>query len=228
MNKLPILGFALLLSSSILGQSRIAIGLDIKPQIHSTIGRNNFINSETKRREVSMNLSGGLEIEYLINEKFSIGTGLNYNPQGISKEQLNIDDYGDRYFEANFDYVRIPIDIVFYLPKFDNNKKIFLSAGLGTNLLITVEDNLGEVVDFLNCVCDDSETRYNKLVFDLQMSTGFEYHFTNNLFLLTKLEMLSGISRFHKHYPIGSSTEIEVNSRIISLGLAVGILYRFT
>ena len=226
MNKLPILGFALLLSSSLLAQSKIAIGLDIKPQMHSIIGKNNFVNSQTQHREVTLNLSAELALDYLINENYSISSGLSYNPQGISKEQINVADFGNRSFEANVDYVRIPIGLTFYLSKF-GDYRINLSVGLGMNYLLTVKDNLGEVMDFINCVCDDPEVRYNKLVFDSQMSTGLEYHLTESVLLLTELKMLLGINRYHKPYPIGSNADIEINSRVISLGLGVGVRYRF-
>ena len=221
MRKKIFFGFIFLfLNTSLFSQNQILIGFDLKPQITSLVGENNFMGYETNNREVDTKIGMSLRLDYFLKEKISIGSGICYNPQGIKREDLTVEIWGDRFFIADIDYLRIPINITYYIKRNDN-LNIKISSGVGFNYLLQVTDNLGNIVNFINSPITEPKDRYIKLVFDAVASVGIDYKLINKLYLTTDIEGMVGLNKFHESYISG----IDIDSKTISAGLIVGIKY---
>jgi len=196
------------------------IGFEIKPQITSIIGENKFFRYQTNYREVDNKIGMSLRLDYFLKEKISIGSGIGYNPQGIKKEVLTKEVWGDKFFQTDIDYLRMPINITYYVKK-KENLNIKISTGVGFNYLLHVTDNLGNVVNFINSVMMEPKERYTKLVFDAAVSVGIDYKITNSLYTTANIEGMIGLNNFHESYMSG----IDIDSRTISAGLILGLKY---
>ena len=196
------------------------IGFDIKPQITSIIGENDFMGYQTNKREADNKIGMSLRLDYFLKKKISIGSGICYNPQGIKREDLTVETWGSRFFQADIDYLQIPIYITYYFKKNDN-LNIKISSGIGFDYLLHVTDNLGDIVNFINSPIAEPKDRYTRLVFDAVASVGIDYKITNRIYLTTAIEGMIGLNKFHKPYISG----IDVDSRIISAGLILGFKY---
>lgn len=222
MKKLIIFGFAILLNSFLYGQNKLDIGIIIKPQVSSLMGRNDILGQKLEYRNAMVSLAGGLSLGYELNQWISIHSGIFYQPQGVKKEKIAVPGY--IYFTTNIKYMRIPLAASINLTE-RNKLSINLSAGLGFNYLLKAEDNLREVVSFfVNTIIEETEgDRYNKCMLDSQISFEINYNLYKNLFLMGNLELIQGISRFHKEYSLGSNADINMKSRIFNMGLAIGM-----
>lgn len=212
------------MNSSLFAQNQISIGFDLIPQITSIVGENDFIDSQTDYRKADYNIGLGLTFDYFFTEQISINSGIRYNPQGIKKEKVTIDPYGERFFQSDIGYLRIPLNATYYLNK-TNDLRIKIAAGMGFNYLLHVTDNLGDVINFVNTILKEPEDRYNKIVIDAVASIGLDYNLTNKMYLTTDLEGLIGLNKFHKSYSLGTNADIDIDSKIFSLGIKVGLRY---
>ncbi|MEI7504494.1 MAG: outer membrane beta-barrel protein [Paludibacter sp.] len=213
------------INNPIFAQNKFEAGFDFKPQLTSLSGKDNFINSHTNSRKEKTIISFGLSLGYNMKDKIIVSTGVNYNPQGIAKEKVTINNIGESYFKTDMDYLRIPIKFSFSLFQI-NDFRFKISTGLGVNYLLKVEDNLINVLDFVNSIIKEPDERYNKFVFDVLTSFGFDCKISDKLYLETNLEGLYGINKFHKKYYLGSNGNIEIDSKNCSLGLIIGLRYK--
>ena len=101
-----------------------------------------------------------------------------------------------------------------------------IATGLGLNYLLNTDDNLTDIINFLNCIIKEPDQRYNQFVFDASVSIGFDYSISGKLMLTADLENVIGLNRFHQPYSLGSNADIDINSRICSLGLEIGLKYK--
>jgi len=109
MKKMTFFGLILIFANIYLfAQNQISIGFFLKPQITSIVGENDFIFSQTDYRKVDYNIGLGLTFDYFFTEQISISSGIYYNPQGIKKEKVTIDSYGERFFQSDIDYFLTP------------------------------------------------------------------------------------------------------------------------
>ena len=86
--------------------------------------------------------SFGLSAEYIINEKLSLLSNINYDNKAMKLENFrNIEGNGDTYFLDNtikFNYINIPINIRYNIGK---NNKIFADAGIFYNHFLNVKNS---------------------------------------------------------------------------------------
>lgn len=208
----------ILISNTIFSQGKLEFGLGLKPQYTNTIRTAPMIKSSTVYRQGRMSLSYGLLLGYRLNNLISFNSGMFYNPQGIKKEKLD-GDYGVRFLEMKYNYIRIPIYVKFCLPN-KSPLQLTLSSGLGINYLINVQDNISRVINFVDCIPYPIEERYKKLMLDYSLSFGINYQFAHKVSLMTDFEGIVGLNRVDKNKGCWS-----VNSKIFNIGINVGVKY---
>ncbi len=203
------------------------MGLELKPQVTTLIGKNDFLNSQTISRNPDFKLGYGLNIDFVLTEKISIGSGAYYNPQGIEQETVKIGNYEeDFFFHAEMTYLRIPLNFNYHFKHTENYNLIF-SIGAGYNYLLDVSDDLRLTIGILNTPIAEPQDRYNQTFFDANVSMEFNYKILNGLYFNSKAEGIVGLTRFHAPYRIASNANVDINSRLLSVGISIGFNYLF-
>lgn len=213
---------SLFLTNVSFAKDKLSIELSLKPQITTFIGNNDFLNSETIQRQADFKLGYGLDIDFHLIEKISVGLGVHYNPQGIEEETLNY----EHSFHADMKYLRIPLNFKYHFLHTENYNLSF-SIGIGYNYLLDVNDNLWLTIGFISGIISDPQERYNEHVIDAGLSVEYDYKILDRLYLISKIEGIIGLSRFHAPYRIASNANVDINSRMLSVGICIGVGYLF-
>ncbi len=218
---------SLFLTNLSFAKDKLSIELNLKPQITTFIGNNDFLNSETIKRQADFKLGYGLDIDFHLIEKLSVGLGVYYNPQGIKEETIEYEtsDF-EHYFHADMKYLRIPLNFKYYFLQTENYNLIF-SIGVGYNYLLDVSDDLRLAIGFISTPISDPQERYNKYFIDAGLSVEYDYKILDRLYLISKIEGILGLTRFHAPYRIASNANVDINSRILSVGISIGFGYLF-
>jgi len=215
---LIVVGIILILNT-VFSQGKFEFGFGLKPQYTNTIRTEPIIEYSTVYRKGKVSLSYGLLLDYRFNNLISLNSGVFYNPQGINKEKLD-GDYGVKFLEMKYDYIRIPINVEFCISS-KSPVHLILSSGLGFNFLTNVEDNMGWIVNFVDCIPPPIESRYKKLMLDYSLSLGINYQLANKVSLMTDFEGIFGLISVDKK---GAGCW-SVNSKIFNIGMNVGVKY---
>ena len=217
----------LFLTNVSFAKDRWSIELSLKPQTITCIGNNEFLNSETIKRKADLKLEYGLDINIQLLEKFSIGMGAYYNPQGIKEETIKIGNREEDYFfHADMKYLRIPLNFKYKLWHTKDYNIIF-SIGAAYNHLLDANDDLRLTIGFIGTPISDPDERYNKYVIDAGMSLEFDYKILDRFYLISKVEGITGLTRFHAPYIEASNGRVDINSRLLSVGISIGFGYFF-
>ena len=123
-------------------------------------------------------------------------------------------------------YLRIPLNIKYHLLHTENYNLSF-SIGVGYNYLLDVNDDLQFTIGFINTPIADPQERYNKYVIDTGLTVEYDYKILDRLYLISKIEGIIGLTRFHAPYRIASNANVDINSRILSIGISIGFGYLF-
>lgn len=206
-------------------QKDLSIGLELKPQITTAWGENHFFNSEDEQRKPDYKFAYGLCINYSVSERITIGTGTYFNPQGFSEGKIKIQNIQlNTDFWTNIHYLRFPLSLK-YLLKNTEKYQIRIGAESGYNYLIDVNDNLRNVIGFINTVIEEPDVRYNTNLFDLGISLELDYKLLSDLYLTTRLEGTTFLTRFHKPYEFSENISVDINSKLLCYGITVGLNY---
>lgn len=127
--------------------------LTLQPRIGFSAA--DFNNTEDTKARVG--LVTGVEFEYTMSDRFSLGMGLNYSQQGAELDKTDV--------TYKMDYLTIPIVANFYVVK-----GLALKAGLQPGI------NLSAKMDAKNVEADFEEGVKS---FDLSLPVGVSYEFSN-------------------------------------------------
>jgi hypothetical protein len=201
-------------------KAQLEIGMSLIPQYTNTIRTDDILGSETEYRKGKLNLSYGLIFGYRFKNTFAFNTGVFYNPQGIKEEKLNYGDYGTRFLNMKYDYIRVPIMAEFDIPD-GSSLQFSLSSGIGFNFLLHAEDNLGSIANFIDGIVPQPYKRYNKFLLDYSASIGINYKLSQKVLLKAEINGAVGLRRVDKK----QYGELNVHSKIISAGTNLSVMY---
>ncbi len=190
--KQKLLGFFLCILSIQVGTAQLKFG--IKMGVTATDVNMNAVTSlndlelPTAR---SLNYDGGIVLEYeFMHNLLSIRSGLDFIQKGFN---VNLDQAKEKYedlkeisgdWKANFQYLQIPVNIVYHIGKFNINAGPYLAYGLGgeeiQDLKMVFTDgtiqNVQQDID-LEAVFGDVEENLS----DIDLDTGMLIQYFNGL-----------------------------------------------
>jgi hypothetical protein len=212
MKKITFLFLSLVWSySSYCQKSKITLGLELTPTMNSIRG-NSFVNSFNPL----FSFSTGLNIEYIINDKYSIKSGLTYDKKGAKTEIDYRDANGGPLtpidVRENFNYLVLPI-----LGSFSShgNTKFYFDAGPYIGFLLSQKEIWESNGSFPGKTSDYTAST-KKIDLGLSLGLGVKIPLKDHWLILVGLKENLGLINTSKYLAVDNSS-VKTNSFGIQL-----------
>jgi Outer membrane protein beta-barrel domain len=211
-----------LMSSSVLAQKKVELGLVVRPTFTSIRGDENL-----KDFSATLKWSFGLQANYFLTNKSAIYTSLIYDPKGAVKKtsQPYLDDSGNvigtSYTESDleFNYLSLPIQ---WKSQFGSKIKLEFGVGVYFSYLLEQHTRTNETTPDYTYFFEAEETnQFKKLDCGASLSFGVLIPISDSFYVRGGLDGNFGLIDATKKSYLGSSLFHN------SMGLNCSINYRF-
>ncbi|MCE2996331.1 MAG: outer membrane beta-barrel protein [Cyclobacteriaceae bacterium] len=210
-----------LMSSSVLAQKKVELGLVVRPTFTSIRG-----DESLKDFSATLKWSFGLQANYFLTDKSSISASLVYDPKGAVENttfsyinEVGQTQIGQSKTESDFTYLTIPVQWKF---QFGYKVKLEVGAGMYFSYLLEQRTKINETTPDGNYFFEAEETnQFKKLDFGASLSFGVLIPISDSFYVRGGLDGNLGLIDATEKSYLGSSLFHN------SMGLNCSINYRF-
>jgi hypothetical protein len=164
-----------------------------------------------------LSYSFGISFEFMLNEKVSLLSNINYDRKIMESESFGIpDDFGNpseftAKNEIKYSYINIPVFIRYY---FGNNNRLNINAGGFYNYVLNVKDEtrVNETSETINPLDINNSIQNND--YGVLIALGYQFNLNNNHKLAIDLRNEIGLKNITKNPTsfLNSFTELKTNT----------------
>ena len=220
----------LFLSSELYAQSKLALGIELEPNIsyrrivklNNSEATNNYVANRNSIEKPKLSLSKGINITYTAFPNLSFKLTLGYTNKGFQYEQETLlDSSGPIIFKGTIiesnDFYVIAFNTIYYLNK--SKLKFFVESGASYNIFNRIK--LAYISDELKQVSLFNPGTINPSNFDFLLSLGVENEVTDS-----KIKYF--IAVIGKYGLTTSNKSNDTKEYPYSVGMNIGLIYKLS